>query len=377
MPTAYTPGLRISEATVIRRERRLPVKGEVLVEKGAAVTPETVVARALLEGNLYAFKAAEQLGVSPAELIGMLKKQVGETVAKDELLAESKGMFGLFRNELRSPVAGGIEHISAASGYIGLRQPPRPIEVQAYLQGTVTEILPAEGVIVESCAALVQGIFGVGGERYGVLRMAAAGPEVTLTEQGLSEGMRGAILVGGAGVNRAALQKAAQIGVAGMVVGSLPDDILQAYVGYDIGVAVTGQEKVPFPLIITEGFGEIAMTAGTFRLLQSLQGRVASINGATQIRAGVIRPEIIVPGEDRAALLKAQCRRGEEFGQLAPGVKVRLIREPRFGLLGEVAELPSGLQEIETGSALRVARVKLENGETVTVPRPNLEIIQE
>jgi hypothetical protein len=162
-----------------------------------------------------------------------------------------------------------------------------------------------------------------------------------------------------------------------MVAGSLPDDILQSYVGYDIGVAVTGQEKVPFPLILTEGFGLIAMTAGTFRLLQSLQGRIASINGATQIRAGVIRPEIIVPGADREELLKAQCHTGEDFGQLAPGVKVRLIREPFFGRLGEVVELPSGLQKIETGSALRVARVRLEEGGVVTIPRPNLEIIQE
>jgi hypothetical protein len=377
MPATYTPGLRISEAAVIRRERRLPVKGEVLVAPGATVAPETVVARALLEGNLYTFKAAEQLGVSPSELVGMLKKKVGEAVTKEELLAESKGMFGLFRNELRSPVEGVIEHISAASGYIGIRQPPRPIEVKAYLAGLISEVLPEEGVIIESCAALVQGIFGVGGENFGPLQVGVDAPDRTLTEKNIQESQRGAIVVGGATVSAEALKKAAHIGLAGLVVGSLPDDVLQAYVGYDIGVAVTGQEKVSFPLILTEGFGLIAMSARTFHLLQGLQGRIASINGATQIRAGVIRPEIIVPGEDRAELLKSPCRPGENSGQLVPGVKVRLIREPLFGRLGEVLELPSGLQEIETGSRVRVARVRLESGETVTVPRPNLEIIQE
>ena len=36
----------------------------------------------------------------------------------------------------------------------------------------------------------------------------------------------------------------------------------------------------------------------TYDLLSESNGRLASINGATQIRAGVIRPEIIIPIND-------------------------------------------------------------------------------
>jgi hypothetical protein len=358
------------------RERRLPIKGEVLVEIGAAVEPETVIARAMLEGNIHSFKAAEQLGISPSELSGLLKRRIGDKVEKGELLAEVKGLFGLFKSECRAPVEGTIEHISPTSGYIGMRQPPRPIEVRAYLRGRAAEILPEEGAVIQTRAAFIQGIFGVGGERYGPIRIACQAPDEPLTEESLSEEMRGAVVVCGSGAADAALQKAAQIGLSGIVAGALPDETLRRFVGYDIGVAITGQEKVPFTLILTEGFGEIPMAQRTFRLLQSLQGKAASINGATQIRAGVIRPEIIVPNEKPAAGGE-ETEAGAASGELAAGAKVRIIREPYFGRLGQVAALPPELQTIETGAKVRVAVIRLEDGREATVPRANLEIIQE
>ena len=59
-------------------------------------------------------------------------------------------------------------------------------------------------------------------------------------------------------------------------------------------VAITGSERIGLTVVITEGFGEIAMSERTFRILQQREGRQASVN-ATQIRAGVMRPEIVIP----------------------------------------------------------------------------------
>jgi len=56
--SAYTPGLTVSADAVVRRIRRLPIKGEVLVKPGDAVGPETPVARALLPGLLQTIKLA-------------------------------------------------------------------------------------------------------------------------------------------------------------------------------------------------------------------------------------------------------------------------------------------------------------------------------
>ena len=51
MGTAYTPGLTVSPRMVVRRARRLPLRGAVLVDVGAHVEPGTVVGSATTNGG--------------------------------------------------------------------------------------------------------------------------------------------------------------------------------------------------------------------------------------------------------------------------------------------------------------------------------------
>lgn len=373
MPTAYTPGLQVTEHTVIRKVRRLPLKGEVLVRTGATVTAETVVAHALLPGNIQVVRAAEQLGVTAGEVQRLLKKGEGETVEAGEVLAETKGLFGLFGTRLVSPASGVIEYISPVTGTIGLREPPTPLTLTAYIAGSVEEVTPEEGVTVMTEGALVQGIFGVGGERHGKLKVVAADAGSPLDETRLTPDCAGCVLIGGATANVAHIRLAIDCGAVGLIAGAVSDAVLRAYLGYDIGVAITGQEDVPLTLILTEGFGNLAMAERTFHLLAALEGHDASINGATQIRAGVIRPEIIIAG----GVANTPAMPGDSKSELKPGVRVRLIREPYFGRFATVIALPPELHTIETEARVRAAEVRLEDGEFVLVPRANVEIIQE
>ncbi|MHB0938593.1 MAG: hypothetical protein ACYC6A_19530 [Armatimonadota bacterium] len=372
MPTAYTPGLLVTDHTVIRKVRRLPLKGEVVVAEGQRVEADAVVARAMLPGNIQAVRGAERLGIQAEEFLRLLKKREGDTVAKDEVLAETKGLFGLFGAKLTAPADGTIEYISPLTGTIGLREMPVPLNLTAYITGTIEEVVPEEGATVMTEGALVQGIFGVGGERRGALKTVAGGPDAPLDESRLGPDCAGCVLLGGATTNVAQIRRAIEVGAVGIIVGAVSDAVMRAYLGYDIGVAITGQEDVPLTLILTEGFGQLAMAARTFTLLDSLEGMVASINGATQIRAGVIRPEIIVPEHTASSAVTEP--HGSELGL---GVRVRLIREPYFGRFATVSSLPPELHKIETEAMVRVAEVKLEGGETVLVPRANVEIIQE
>ncbi len=337
------------------------------------VRADDVVAQAEMPGNLHSIRAAEILRVEPQELESHLVKRPGEGVGVGEVIARTRGLWGLFKSEVRSPVAGTLEEVSGTSGYARVREHPSRIEVSAHIEGRVVEVIEGEGAVIEARGAVVQGIFGVGGERRGRLRMVASSPEEMLRAEAIGE-CAGCVLVAGAGADGRAIAGAAEAGAAGLVVGAVRDEALREYVGYDIGVAITGQEEVPMTLILTEGFGELPMTRRTWELLKSLEGQVASVNGATQIRAGVIRPEIIVPrgGEPGP--------RGEgewAGGELAAGARVRVIREPHFGALGKVTALPPELAEIETESRVRVAMVELDGGEEVRVPRANLELIQE
>jgi hypothetical protein len=375
MGTAYTPGLTVSANTVILKTRRLPIKGEVLVQEGDLVQPDTVVARALLPGILQTVRVAQMVGIEPKQIRSVLKVKEGDTVEKDQVIAETKGFLGLFRGVAKSPVAGTVELISDVTGHVGVRQPPTIIDVNAYVQGRVVKVLPQEGAVIETQGALIQGIFGVGGERRGTLRVLVNDPGETLTAQHIPDDVAGQVLVGGAAVEADAITRAAERGAVGIVVGGIRDTDLIRFLGHDIGVAITGSEEIPLSIIITEGFGAIRMANRTFRLLKSLEGKVASINGATQIRAGVIRPEIIVPLEDPSPLPESPPARETQILEI--GSAVRIIREPYFGRLGTVIELPPELMEIESGTHARVLKAKLDDGTIVVVPRANVEIIVE
>ena len=372
MGTAYTPGLKVSPGTVVRKQRRLPLKGQVTVKVGDKVSADTVVARTDIPGVIQTVKVAEMLGLEPADAISALKIAQGDCVETGQIIAESKSFFGLFKSECKTPYKGTVELISHATGHVGVRLPARPVEVTAYIDGTIAEVIGDEGVVVETYGAFIQGIFGIGGEQTGRLVVPGGSLEAMLTEFMIEEEHAGCVLVGGSGVTPGALKKAAEIGVKGIVVGAIIDTDLIEYLGHDIGVAITGQEDIPTTVILTEGFGEISMANRTFELLKSLQGRMVSINGATQIRAGVIRPEIIAPLGAEHKLLDNVSG---DFA-LEVGSNIRIIREPYFGKLGVVTDLPHELVKVESGAVVRVLNAKLSDGELVSVPRANVEIIE-
>jgi hypothetical protein len=300
----------------------------------------------------------------------MVNVKAGDPVEKGQLLAETKGLLGFFKLRVTSDFEGTVEDVSEITGSILVREASTPVDVTAYLEGVVAEVMPGEGAVVETRGAMIQGIFGVGGERQGAIRVVVSSKDEALGAEHIKESDKGKILVGGSGMSYEAIERAAEVGVVGLVAGGLRDSDLIKYLGYDIGVAITGSEPIPLTILVTEGFGFLAMAERTFDLLKSLEGKQASMNGATQIRAGVIRPEIVVPLQETAA----QNPDAASF-ELRIGASIRCIREPYFGRLGAVTELPAQLVTLESGTEVRVLRARLDNGEEVTVPRANVEIV--
>jgi len=369
---AYTPGMKVKRAVVVRKTRRLPILGEVLVKKGDELGFDTIVAKTDIPGEPNVVRIDEILGVLSEDVPVYMVKKVGDKVEKDEIIAKSSSMFGLIKKNAASPFAGIIESVSDSSGQVVIRAPPIPVELKAYVRGTVAEVIPKEGVIIETNAAFIQGICGISGERHGKIRVAIGTPEDVLTAETISPDDKGKILIGGSLVTYDAIEKALQVGAIGVVAGGIEGNCLSKFIGYEMGVAITGEEEVGLTLIITEGFGKMRMSSRTFSLLKEFDGHEAAINGTTQIRAGVLRPEIIIPHKLVLSTSEEELSRG-----MVPGTPVRIIGDPYFGKIGTVSSLPVQLKKVETGSDVRVVDVKLEDGEIVTVPRANVEIIEE
>ncbi|MCY4057911.1 MAG: hypothetical protein OXG44_07905 [Gammaproteobacteria bacterium] len=373
MAHAYTPGLKVTENERLRRRRILPIPGEVVVEEGAKLQPHQVVARTFLPGKVEIVNVANKMGVDQSDVPGAMLKKEGDPVGRGEVIAEAKSLFGLLTSRATATLEGTVESISGVTGQVVLRGPPQPIEVDAYIEGRVLEVVPDQGVVVESRGTLIQGIFGIGGETTGEIAMVSSSPREVLDEDSLSADLQGRVVVGGSLVTGAALERAVQLGIRGVVAGGFDDQDLRRFLGHDLGVAITGHENLGVTLIVTEGFGRIDMAPRTYGLLKRHQGQRASINGATQIRAGVIRPEVIIPLQGSAPRSPDRPR---EQG-MDVGSTVRIIRNPWFGRLGRVAFLPSEPARLDSGSRARVVSVRVEGlEEPVSVPRANVEIIE-
>lgn len=373
MAHAYTPGLKVLHETKILKERRLPLKGVVLVKENDTVEPSQIVARTHLPGNVQMVNVANLLNIDPVDINQVMKKKNDDSVTKGEILAETPGLFGMFKSKVTAPIDCICESCSDVTGQVVLREAPIPVEIDAYVSGRIKKTIPEEGVYIETVAAFIQGIFGIGGESRGEIILVCESRDQELTEDLLDSSMKGKIAVGGSFINLKTYKKAMSFGLSGIVVGGFNYQDLEDILGYTLGVAITGSENLITSLIVTEGFGNINMGHRTFDILKHYNGQFASINGSTQIRAGVIRPEIVIPLD-----LKNVSGKHKDMNAstgVTEGSLVRVIRAPYFGMIGHVVSLPSELQTMESETSVRVAEIDIE-GKKVIIPRANLELVE-
>lgn len=448
---AYSAGYASSyQVETVRKVRRLPLPGEVLVRQGDKVSPDDIVAKISLkpgipwvvpaarllginadqlpsammrkvgdhvktreviaraEQGLYGNKEYEsptdgiieeisarsgrivirevfgkeepplsvdvalELGVRPREIDRFMLRGVGDEVKRGQIFAKKGEQAAFFTKSAVAPISGIISEVNTDTGYVTISRPFKEVVVKAYITGSVAEVIPGRGVIVETPAVRINGIFGVGRETHGTLKMVAHDPTVTVEPGMIPDDSKGCILVGGALVTNDALTRAIQLGARGFVTGTAGYLHVVRSLGVKLGVGITGQEDVPMTLILMEGFGHLSMRDHAFYGLKALEGRQASINGATQIRAGAIRPEIIVPFPDYAGETQVRPPVDEE---LTPGQLIRVINEPHFGAIGKVTMLPREAIRIETEATVPVVCVRLESGDEVMVPRANVEVL--
>jgi hypothetical protein len=348
----------ITPLTSIRRERLLPVPGEVLVGYGEKVGPADVVARCQLRGHMRVVDVSRALGVDRSRAIKYVRKSAGETIQADEVLAGHRGLLGSLRGSVRSPVEGQI--VEVRDGLVVIEAAPTLLELSAHLKGQITNVMPKRGVVISAVGTLIQGLWGCGGEAEGVLKLLVDSPQSPLRASAIDVSCHGTIIVGGHIVDEKALEQAAEANVRGAIAGSVSAELCPFL------------ESLPFPVLITNGFGSMSMSEPVFSLLHASMGREAMISTYRPGRWGGRRPEVIIPlrVEDEVP--------SEDTGPrpLKVGDQVRILREPHLGALGSVKALPKLPYTVESGARLGVAEVELQDGDATMVPLSNLELIR-
>lgn len=362
-----------------RIERRLPQPGKVLVRVGQRVEPEDVVARSFIPGTPQIVNLARALHIPPGRIERAMRLEVGNKVAKDEVLARVGRIGG---RVCLAPVSGQIVAVDSETGYVTIVPDPVSYELQASVRGIVMEELPHEGVRIETPAAQVYGVVGFGEERSGVLRLLVTDASEPILPEMIDARSAYAIVIGGSGITAAALRRAAQGNVRGVVVGGIDEAELRAFLGYDAfagwraGVRSWQVPAAPgaqsdLTLVVTEGFGELPMSAPLFELLASHDRQEAFIEGMTRLRSPMHRPRVVIPLSARTAGLQLEPPRP----LLRAGATVRLLDHEHLGQIGKVRAVPSNPRRLGARTRGAAVDVQLEDSTTILLPRTAVEVL--
>ena len=211
---AFVPGLKRTELTRLLTTRRLPIPGEIMVKEGDIVDASTIIAKTVVSGNRQTINVSYLLGRSGIDVRPFMHKKEGDLVESGEIIASriynKYILFGRTESICRAPSQGLIDYVFL-DGRIVFAE-PTPVEINAFVPGKVKTLLPNEGAIIETLGAYIQGIFGYGGVNYGELIVVSKSPEEPLTAEQIESKFSGKIIVGGAIVEREALDKAAKVG---------------------------------------------------------------------------------------------------------------------------------------------------------------------
>jgi len=339
--------------TSIVRERLLPVSGTVNVRPGQKVTPMEVIAEARWAREHVLLDVARLLHVSPALADKLVKCKVNDKLPASAEIAVGKG---LFPRSVRTPREGRV--VAVGGGQVLMEAGESKIELRAGIPGTIIEVIPNRGAVIQTVGSLVQGVWGNGRTDSGLLVNLMEKADSVLAIGSLDISLRGYIILGGTVKDEETLDAAGELPVRGLILSSIFPSLLQK------------AREMRYPIIVTDGFGTLPMNSVAYKLLSTNAKREMTVNAEVFDRYSGARPEVIIP-----LPISTEPPPLREVETFAAGLQVRMRRPPFMGMIGSIVAIKPGLSVLPSGLRAPAAEVKLENNETVIAPLVNLEVV--
>jgi len=347
------PVTHVLPITTIRRLRLLPFDGRVLVRKGQDVRSTDVIAEANLAPEHLLLDVARGLGLPANQADEYFQRHAGDRVSEGDVIA---GPVGLARRVVRTPKPGRV--VVAGSGQVLLELDSPSFELKAGIPGVVIELVTDRGVEIETTGALIQGVWGNGRVDSGLLTNISRSPQDILTSDRLDVSHRGAIILGCHCADAEVLSAAADIPLRGIILASMDASLIPL------------ANRMRYPIILLEGFGNIPMNSVAFKLLSTSERREVAINAEAWERFEGLRPEVVIPLPASHMLPLPK-----EIETFSKGQKVRFVGALRKSMVGTLVALRPGLTTLTSGIRVPAAEVRLESGEDVVLPLANLEVL--
>jgi len=225
----------------------------------------TIVVREKEEhsGQLCSVKVAKELDVEPKFIIPYLKCEIGQEVEEGQWLA---AIPGAIHKTCKSPIRGKVKEINLEYGIVIIESLLEQLELSAWLPGKVENVAD-KGCEIVNHGSIITGVWGSGGEVFGRL----AFDDIQADDIVVMDKANGDDL---------ASLKAKNI--TGLITGGLN---LKDY----------NDQKPDYTIVMIESFGSGKLNQRVCDLLIAHKGKLTVIDGTTQLRVGVKRPQVILP----------------------------------------------------------------------------------
>jgi len=341
------PVLHILPLTVIRKPRLLPIPGKVTVRQGQKVGSKEVIAEANLEPAHVLLNITRGLKVSIEQADELTQCAVEDNVKVGDLIA---GPIGVTKRVMRAPVDGKVKLVGEGQVLIQVDKPP--YELYAGISGTIVQLIPDSGAVIETTGALIQGVWGNGHADYGLMQVKMNSRDDEITQDQLDVSLRGSIIMGGHCQDPGFLKKAKDVPIRGLILASMSPLLIPI------------ARKMNYPILVLEGFGKLPLNPISYDLITTNQNREISLNAEVlDIYAGQ-RPEMIIPLPS-----SREPENPVALEELAEGQRVRISRKPYQARTGIIELLYNGLVKFPSGLRAPAAQINLEEGKQAIMRR--------
>ena len=328
----------------------IPRGATPIVEEGAEVRPEQVLALRRAPGQPVRVHVSELLGRPSGQLAALLLARPGTVLEVGEPLArDPQG------REVRSPVNGLLLGLTAGDGSVLLAPLGAEEPVIGHVHGRVRSV-ERGSIVLEVPGVVLRGVGGTGDAVHGELVIAVHTPEEELRAGAIDVGATGRIVVGGSRASAETLTRARAMGVAGIVLGGVLDKELRDFEAIQRRRREIGGLVGSFGVLLLEGFGKVGIDPQRFAWLRAHAGRTASLFGDEGLL--FVHDAASAPG--RRALPRV-------------GERVIAHRRPFQGRAGVLVAELDDLHAAPSGIPTRMGLVRFEDGRLAPVPMANLE----
>lgn len=230
---------------------------------------------------------AEKLGCPPRRALRYIKRQVGDFVYQGDLIAQRlESNSGLAPALVLAPSTGVITSIDPKTAVLTIQYRLTPYNFLSHVSGKVSTVEENSSITLNYKGTAWEGILGIGKETHGIFQWVDSPEKLDSME------IAKKVLCLNFAPGISILQYLAEQRIRALVVPGLEQADLVKFMGKELGIVNTGNEDVPYTLLIMNAFAVQSFSYAAQILFARMDQRHCYVQSHTRIRAGVARPSI-------------------------------------------------------------------------------------